>query len=314
MPDRTLTRKKGANPLNAVELSDVSKAFGRHTAVDGLSLQVPEGSLYGFIGPNGSGKTTTIRMILHIIHPDCGRIEVLGQVGTRAANDSIGYLPEERGLYKKMTVRRVLGYYASLKGMPAGQAHREIEHWMARFDLSDWLGRKVEQLSKGMAQKVQLIASVVARPRLVILDEPFTGLDPVNLEVLRGAILDLRNAGTTVIFSTHDMAMAERMCDAIFMIFKGEKVLDGTVDSIKATYGADTIRLRLGQAAPSLTAVEGVERVVDMGHYQEVQYRGDPQRLLEWLVTRTCVRHFEVTQPSLHDIFIRIAGPEANHG
>ena len=205
----------------AVEIDHVTKNFGAFTAVNDLSLAIPANAIYGFIGPNGSGKTTTIRTILHIFHPDSGEVEVLGERSTRAANDRIGYLPEERGLYKKMTVRRVLAYYAALKGMARADAAREIEQWLAKMGLSEWADKKVEALSKGMAQKIQFIAAVIARPELLILDEPFSGLDPVNLEVIRTAILELRASGTTVIFSTHDMTMAETMCDFIFLIYRG---------------------------------------------------------------------------------------------
>ena len=191
-----------------------------------LSLQVPRGSIYGFIGPNGSGKTTTIRMILHIPLPDRGKIEVLGKEGTRAANDAVGYLPEERGLYKKMTVNRLLRYYASLKGMQRSRARAAIDEWLDRFELTQWRDKKIESLSKGMAQKVQFISTVIARPELLILDEPFSGLDPVNASVIREAVLELNAAGTTVIFSTHDMSAAEELCDFVFMIYRGDKVLD----------------------------------------------------------------------------------------
>lgn len=297
--------------MNAVELSHVTKTYGNHVAVDDLSLAVPKGSVYGFIGPNGSGKTTTIRMILHIIHPDQGDISVLGMSGTRAANDRVGYLPEERGLYKKMTVARILAYYASLKGMSARAAKAAGDEWLERFELTDWKNKKVEALSKGMSQKVQFISTVIAAPELVILDEPFSGLDPVNLEVLRSAILELRERGSTVIFSTHDMSVAEKMCDSIFMIFRGRKVLDGTLDDIQAKYGADTIRLRIEGGRDLLEGLPGVNRVADMGRYQELRVDGDPQDVLRELVQRTNVNLFEIAQPSLHDIFVRIAGPEA---
>ena len=297
--------------MDAVRLDAVTKTFGDHTAVSDLSLTVPKGSIYGFIGPNGSGKTTSLRMILHIIHPDRGTIEVLGQAQTRAANDQVGYLPEERGLYKKMKVRHLLAYYGSLKGVDAREARRRGDDWLDRFGLGDAADRKVEALSKGMAQKVQFIATVLSKPELVILDEPFSGLDPVNLEVLRGAVLDLNREGTTVIFSTHDMSMAEKMCDFIFMIFNGKKVLDGTLDSIQETYGADTVRLRLDGGREVLDELPMVQRVTDLGHYQDVRIQGDPQQLLAALAGRTRVQLFEIARPSLHDIFVRIAGPEA---
>ena len=295
----------------AVRLTNVTKTFGSHTAVDNLSLEVPAGSVYGFIGPNGSGKTTTIRMILHIFHPDRGEVEVLGERGTRAANDRIGYLPEERGLYKKMTVRRVLAYYAALKGMAGRDSREAIGHWLAKMGLEAWANKKVETLSKGMAQKIQFVSAVIARPRLLILDEPFTGLDPVNLDVLRAAILEQRQQGATVIFSTHDMAMAEQMCDAIFMIYKGRKVLDGTLASIQSSYGEDTVRLRVEGGAEALRGLDGVQVVRDLGQSQEVRASGDPQDLLRALAARTRVHLFEVAKPSLHDIFIRIAAPSA---
>lgn len=296
--------------MNAVELAGVTKTFDSVTAVDDLSLSVPAGSVYGFIGPNGSGKTTTIRMIMRIFYPDRGDIRVFGEAHSQAATDRIGYLPEERGLYKKMTLQDVLTFYARLKGFNNPKA--EIDAWLSRLGLSDYAHKRVETLSKGMSQKVQFVAAVISRPELVILDEPFSGLDPVNLEVLRDAIVSLKREGSTVIFSTHDMSAAERMCDQIFMIYKGRKVLDGTLDAIQDNYGSDTIRLRIEDAA-TLSSVKGVERVADFGKYQEVRLTNgtDPQQLLTQLAGRTRVSLFEITRPSLHDIFVRIAGPEA---
>ena len=298
-------------PGPAVRLTNVTKTFGAHTAVDQLSLAVPRGCTYGFIGPNGSGKTTTIRTILHIFHPDSGEVEVLGERSTRAANDRIGYLPEERGLYKKMTVRRVLAYYAALKGMTRAATAQASTHWLAKMGLSEWADKKVEALSKGMAQKIQFISAVIAKPELLILDEPFSGLDPVNLEVLRAAILELRAAGTTVIFSTHDMAMAETMCDFIFMIYRGRKVLDGTLADIQRQFGEDTVRVSCAGGAELLRGVPDVELVRDLGQVQELRHR-DPQALLRELAPCTTVTHFEICKPSLHDIFIRIAQPHAS--
>lgn len=298
--------------LNVVSLSNVAKSYGKHLAVADLSLSVPAASLYGFIGPNGSGKTTTIRMIMRIIHPDRGEIEVLGNRSAAAANDDVGYLPEERGLYKKFSVRRMLTYYATLKGMTRRDASDAITHWLDRFELTHWTSKKVETLSKGMTQKVQFIASIIARPKLLILDEPFSGLDPVNTEAIRETILELQNQGTTIIFSTHDMSVAEKMCDFIFMIYKGEKVLDGTLDEVQARYGQDTIKLRWDGSTEDLKATAGINRVINMGAYQELQYSGDPQVLLQSLVARESVQHFEISHPSLHDIFIRIAGPKLN--
>ena len=219
--------------MNVVEIEHITKTFGNVRAVNDLSLCVPQGSIYGFIGPNGSGKTTTLRMIMRIYHPDSGSgtIRVLGVESSGAANDRIGYLPEERGLYKKMKVRDLLRFYAELKGRRNFQS--AVDHWLDRLGLSDWSSKKVDTLSKGMSQKVQFIAAVIAKPELVILDEPFSGLDPVNTDVLRQEVLELRRQGATVIFSTHDMSVAEKLCDFIFMIYKGDKVLDGTLSEIQ---------------------------------------------------------------------------------
>jgi ABC-2 type transport system ATP-binding protein len=296
--------------MNAVELHHVTKTFGRHVAVDDLSLAVPAGTVYGFIGPNGSGKTTTLRMIMRILHPDRGDIRVLGEETLGAANDRVGYLPEERSLYKQMKVRDVLRFCASLKGYRDSKA--AIDAWLERLDLTAWADKKVQTLSKGMSQKVQFIATVVAKPELVLLDEPFSGLDPVNTEVLREAVLGLRSDGATVIFSTHDMAVAEKMCDFIFMIYKGRKVLDGTLASIQDAYGSDTLRVSLDGNGTPLHDLPGVVKVTDFGRLQELRLdRGtDTQQLLAKLMARGPVRHFELARPSLHDIFVRIADPE----
>ena len=293
----------------AIALERVTKRFGVLTAVDALSLSVPSGSIYGFIGPNGSGKTTTLRMIMHIILPDEGTIEVLGSRGTAAARDQVSYLPEERGLYKKMTVRRLLRYYGQLKGRRAAEIDPAVGEWLDRMALPGVLDKPVETLSKGMSQKVQFIAAVISRPTLLILDEPFSGLDPVNAQVLKDAVLEMRRRGTTVVFSTHDMATAERMCDRIFMIFKGRKVLDGTLHDIQEQYGADTVRVRTAAGAAAIAGMPDVEAVNDFGQLQEVRLRTDPQAFLQHLVARTRVYHFEVTRPSLQDIFVRIANP-----
>lgn len=226
---------------NAIELVQVTKQFGRQVAVDAIDLSVPAGAIYGFIGPNGSGKTTTLRMILRIFQPDSGTVTVLGQSRGKTADDRLGYLPEERGLYKRMRVRDVLAYYAKLKGMRnCGTA---IDDWLHRLGAESWATKKIDSLSKGMAQKIQFISAVIARPKLVILDEPFSGLDPVNLESIKDAVLQLRADGTTIVFSTHDMQMAQQLCDTIFMIFNGKKVLDGSLSSIQSQFPADRVRV-----------------------------------------------------------------------
>jgi ABC-2 type transport system ATP-binding protein len=305
--------------MNAVEVRDVEKSFGTTRAVAGLSCSIPRGAVYGIIGPNGSGKSTTLRMITRIHHPDSGSIEVLGENATagEAASDRIGYLPEERGLYRKMLVGELLTFFGGLKGMRETVARKEARAWLARLGLADVERKKVEALSKGMAQKVQFIATVIHRPELVILDEPFSGLDPVNMEVLKDAILELRKAGTTVLFSTHDMDVAERMCDFVLMIYRGRKVLDGTLDEVRAQFGADTLRVRAHGAEIAFAQLPGVQRVNDFGKLQELRLTADadPQVVLKALVASgAAIEHFELARPRLHDIFVRIARPEAEVG
>jgi ABC-2 type transport system ATP-binding protein len=299
------------NRMSAVAIERVTKIFRQHVAVDDLSLQVPRGSIYGFIGPNGSGKTTTLRMIMRIFLPDRGSIRVLGESPESHPSllDRVAYLPEERGLYKQMKVRDVLRFYAELKGMR--HSGGDIDAWLKRMDLSGCADKKVETLSKGMAQKVQFIATVLARPELLLLDEPFSGLDPINTEALRDAILALRRNGATVLFSTHDMDVAEELCDFIFMIYKGRKVLDGTLEAIQDAYGSDTAYVQL-DGSPPLDNLPGVVKVTDLGRAQELRLDpgADTQEILACLMPRGRVRHFEVRRPTLHDIFVRIARPE----
>jgi len=300
-------------PEYAVRLTDVCKSFGGKPAVRKLSLEVAGGAMYGFIGPNGSGKTTVLRLILRLLIPDTGTVEVLSEKRTRAANDCIGYLPEERGMYRKMSVGRQLSYFARLKGMDPSRVRREIDYWLRRFDIRSWHDRKIEALSKGMSQKIQFIATVISRPRLLILDEPFTGLDPVNLDQIREVILEMKNAGTTVLFSTHDMGAAESMCDVIFMIYKGRKVLDGRLDEIQSAYGNNHIRLRLRDGSQlDLANLPGVQSVRDLGKCYEMRIEGESQAILRMVADRAVIEQFEVTRPSLHDVFVRIAGEESD--
>ena len=296
--------------MSLIELKNVSKTFGKHVAVNNLSLSVPKGSVYGFIGPNGSGKTTTLRMIMNILPPDSGEIQVFGDRLKSTSCDQIGYMPEERGLYKRMKVRELLIFMGGLKN--AKDLRSKVDHWLERLELSDWANKKVETLSKGMSQKVQFIATVVAEPELIILDEPFTGLDPVNTEVIKDAILDLQTRGTTVVFSTHDMSMAEKMCDFIFMIFKGNKVLDGTLAEIQDKYANDTIRIRSSNGVGLFKNIKGVEKVNDYGQQQELRVAdtADPHVILKEIINRTKIESFDIVKPSLHDIFVRIAGSD----
>ena len=302
--------------MDAIRISHVTRTFGNVTAVDDLSLTVPEGSIYGFIGPNGSGKTTTMRMIVNIFYPDRGEIRLFGDGRPETSTDLIGYLPEERGLYQKMTVQALLEFYGELRSGHSVKA--EVARWLERLELAHRASDKTETLSKGMSQKVQFIATVIPEPKLLILDEPFSGLDPVSAEAIRAAILDLRRRGVTVILSTHDMHLAESLCDYILMIFRGRKVLDGTLSSIQDQYGEDTIRVTAEGGASAVQSLPGVEQVRDLGQVQELRLvRGaDPQSALRALVAQARVTSFSLVKPSLHDIFMRIAGPaaeEANH-
>lgn len=294
----------------AVEITDVTKAFQSVTAVDRLSLLVPEGSVYGFIGPNGSGKSTTMRMIANILYPDSGSIRVFGQEHFHTHTGEVGYLPEERGIYRKMRVRALLEFHGKLRG--GVKVGEEVSRWLERLGLAQCADLKVEALSKGMSQKIQFIATVVPEPRLLILDEPFTGLDPVSADSLRRAILELRQGGCTVILSTHDMAVAESLCDSIFMIFRGRKVLDGTLASIQSSYGNDTIRVAVEGGSRALADLPGIEHINDMGQMQDLRMAQgcDPQQVLQILAARTRVNSFSLIKPTLHDIFVRIAGPQ----
>lgn len=297
--------------MNIVEIDGVTKRFRDKVAVDNIDLVVPEGAIYGFIGPNGSGKTTTIRMILRIFEPDEGSVTVLGKPSGTAADDRVGYLPEERGLYKRMKVRDLLIFYAKLKGHHNCRA--DIDTWLEQLEATDWSHKRVDALSKGMAQKIQFIVAVIANPKLLILDEPFSGLDPVNMEILRDAILELREQGTTVIFSTHDMDMAERLCDTIFMIYDGRKILDGTLGSIQAKYPLDRVSVRLEPNSPRLELPHGVMQLRETpgdSYDLSVGEGHSPQQLLQHLIERYTVEKFEVLRPSLHDIFVSIVRPD----
>jgi ABC-2 type transport system ATP-binding protein len=294
----------------AVEISDITKTCQDVTAVDRLSLSVPEGSIYGFIGPNGSGKSTTMRMIANILYPDSGVIRVFGQQRHGTRSEEIGYLPEERGVYRKMRVRALLEFHGELRG--GRNVTGEVNAWLERLGLAARADDKVETLSKGMSQKVQFIATVVPEPKLLILDEPFTGLDPVSADSIRSAVLEMRKRGCTVILSTHDMGVAESLCDSIFMIFRGKKVLDGTLASIQSSYGSDTIRVEVEGGPAVLGDLPGIERMKDLGQVQELRMAAgcDPQEVLRTLLARARIASFSVIKPSLHDIFVRIAGPQ----
>ena len=305
----------------AIEIRNVHKRYAEHVAVRDLSLAVPRGSVYGLLGPNGAGKTTTIRMILNIIAPDSGSISILGQPHlTENITDRIGYLPEERGLYKKMQVRKVLRFLAELKGVDIATADRRIAEWMERLALKtpekDWGTAKVDELSRGMQQKVQFIGTLLHDPELVILDEPFSGLDPINAQALKDTVVELKQRGRTVIFSTHLMDNAERLCDSVCIIARGEKVLDGNVAAVKAASGARMIALSLrGGARDGVGALLRdrtlVAKVDDNNRYFEIELApaAEPGTLLRRLVDAGAdITRFELVQPSLHQIFLDKVG------
>jgi ABC-2 type transport system ATP-binding protein len=308
-------------PEFTIEIDNASKRYAEHVAVRDLSLRVPKGAVYGLLGPNGAGKTTTIRMILNIIAPDSGSIRILGRPASdRTLTDRVGYLPEERGLYRKMQVRRVLRFLAELKGMKRDEADRRIDEWLVRLDLKtpekDWGLAKIDELSRGMQQKVQFIGTLLHDPDLVILDEPFSGLDPINAQALKDTMVELKQRGKTIIFSTHLMDNAERMCDSVCIIARGEKVLDGPIADIKTGHGARNIALGLnGEPSTAIGAVLNdkslVERVDDSNRYFEIELvkGGDPQALLHRIVAAGAeINRFEIVHPSLHQIFLERVG------
>lgn len=290
-----------------VSIDNVTKRFGDFTAVNQLSLAVYPGRIYGLLGPNGAGKTTTIRMIVNIMVPDSGRIKVFGQELTPSLQDRIGYLPEERGLYKKMKVGEQIKFFAALKNVEASEADRRIMRWLARLKLAEWKNRKAGELSKGMQQKVQFINSIVHEPDLLILDEPFSGLDPVNLELLKDVILELKASGKTIIFSTHQMEIAERICDDICLINGSRKVLEGSIREVKRGFGRHAIALRLlggDEVLADQSLVNKIERHSD-GMEVFLAAGASAQTLLKRLIGAGAqIERFEMIEPSLTNIFI----------
>jgi len=295
------------NNLPTVSIDHITKTFGEFSAVSDLSLAVYPGRIYGLLGPNGAGKTTTIRMIVNITAPDSGRIEVFGRQITPELQDRIGYLPEERGLYKKMKVGDQLKFFAALKNVAAKEANQRVDRWLARLKLTEWKNKKASELSKGMQQKVQFISAIIHEPDLLILDEPFSGLDPVNVEVLKEIILELKAAGKTIIFSTHQMEVAEKICDDICLINRSQKVLEGSIREVKRAFSRNAVALRLvgGEAALEDRAlVSKVQRHSD-GIEVLLAEGASPQALLkELLAAGAMIERFEMIEPSLHDIFI----------
>ena len=289
-----------------IDVQNVSKHFGKATAVNQVSFGVEKGQIFGLLGPNGAGKTTTIRMINHILNPDTGHISILGEAVSPKSQERIGYLPEERGLYKKMKVFDQLMYLAQLKGLSQTAAKTAIEFWLDRFEASSWKKKEVSELSKGMSQKIQFIATVAHDPEIYIFDEPFIGLDPINSEMLKEVILEEKKRGKTILFSTHRMEQVEQMCDDICLFNQGKAVLQGNLQSIKQSFGNNTVLLDFIGDSEFLNQLEGVRINNRSTNFAEIRLLegASPQHILEIAMKHAEIQRFEIVQPSLQDIFI----------
>ena len=296
--------------MNTVLLENVSKSFGRIQAVQELNVNVPPGCIYGFLGPNGAGKTTTIRMIMNIIRPDTGKISLFGNGTAKNTKSRIGYMPEERGLYRKMTVAKVLAYFAAIKGVPENQLTLRVKEWLKRIELDNWANKKVEELSRGMHQKLQFAVTVVNDPDLLILDEPFSGLDPVNQDLLKDIIMQMKNQGKTVVFSTHVMHEAEKLCDFIVLINKGKLVVNGTLEQIRSQWKSHAVYAKLDGDTAFLDSLPMVKAMNSQAGRLEIELdeNADPQQLLKVLVEKVNVQNFEIKALSLHEIFVKLVG------
>ncbi len=296
--------------MDALKIEKISKRFGDFYAVKNLSLKIPEGTIYSLLGPNGAGKTTTIRMVMNIIIPDEGSIQVLNEKMDDKMKNRVGYLPEDRGLYPKMRVGELLLFFAELKDIRGQEARNRIDSWLERFDLANWKFKKVEELSRGMQQKIQFIATMIHQPDLIILDEPFSGLDPVNTKLFKDIMLEMKNQGRTIIFSTHRMEQVEMISDNICLINKAEMVLEGKLSDIKQQYGKNTVILDYDGDASFIRTLPDVEKIDDYGKFMEIKMkeRSDPQDLLNKSVGKIRINKFEVREPTLNAIFIDKVG------
>jgi len=288
----------------------LSKSYGDKVAVNGLDLEVGEREIFGLLGPNGSGKTTTIRMALGIYARDAGEIEALGSPDPLAVRDRLGYLPEERGLYSKMKVNEQLAFLGTIRGLSMKESKARTEQWLTRLGLADRATAETNELSKGMQQKIQFAAAVLHEPELLVLDEPFTGLDPINTRMLKELILEQRDRGATVVLSTHRMDQVQQMCETICLIHEGQAVLSGRLSEITASYGESTINLEYEGAAGSLKGLDGVREVRDSGRKASLLLTDSEvsQDVLRQLVERVKVRSFELAEPSVEDIFLDKVG------
>jgi ABC-2 type transport system ATP-binding protein len=297
--------------MYTIELAKVRKCYGQFVAVDDLSFQIQQGSMFGLLGPNGAGKTSTIRMMIGITAPDSGEIRVFGRPFDRDCLDKIGYLPEERGLYKKMKMLDQLVFLGELHGMMASAARQKAIEWCERLEISEKLPSKVEELSKGMQQKIQFIAALLHDPDFIIMDEPFAGLDPVNADLLKNVLLEMKKKGKTILFSTHRMDQVEKLCDSICLINKGRPVISGDLKQVKAQYGKNNVQIGYdGGDGNFLQQNTLVRSFNDYGNYVEVRLApgADPQQLLRMVADHSRVNRFELMEPSLEDIFIEVVG------
>lgn len=295
-----------------IEVKNVFKAFGKTKAVNDVSFEVEKGRIFGLLGPNGAGKTTTIRMINYIITPDSGNISINGVEASPETQKMIGYMPEERGLYKKMKVFGQLMYLTQLKGINPGEARKSIEYWLERFGASDWKKKKVGELSKGMSQKIQFIATIAHDPDIYIFDEPFSGLDPINSETLKEIIIELRDEGKTILFSTHRMEQVEQMCDDICLFNQGEAVLTGKLREIKSSFGENTINLEFEGDGSFLDELEEVRINNRSTNFAEIRVLNgqNMQNILRLAMDHAEIHKFERIEPSLTEIFISTVGED----
>jgi ABC-2 type transport system ATP-binding protein len=289
-----------------LSIENVTKRYEGHTAVDDLSLTIEPGVIYGLLGPNGAGKTTTIRMTMGIIEPDEGKIEILGEPFSESLKERIGYLPEERGLYRKMKVLDHIVFLAEIKGLSSKTATERAGRWLERVDLAGWEDKPVEALSKGMQQKIQFISTIIHEPQMVILDEPFAGLDPINTQLLKDVIVEMKDEGRTVILSTHLMEQVEKLCERICLINRGRKVLEGDLADIKMRFSKNVVSMKFSGDVRELEAHPDVEKVSEFGQDLSVTLSegADPAKMLRHALDRGRVDRFEVGEMSLHDIFI----------
>jgi ABC-2 type transport system ATP-binding protein len=299
--------------MKTVQVSHLEKTFGSTQAVVDVSFAVEQGEIFGLLGPNGAGKTTTIRMMLDILAPDRGEIDILGGPMTEAKKNRIGYLPEERGLYQDLPLERCLVYLATLKALSEAEARRRIRGYLERFDLAQHADKKIKTLSKGMQQKAQLIATIAHRPELIIIDEPFAALDPVNTQMVKELMRELRAAGTTILMCTHQMHQVEELCDRIMLINQGRNVLYGRLGEIQRRYGGNAVEV---EAAGPLPTLRGVERLAANGRAATLALIGDvtPLDVLQQLVAQNvAVERFEIALPSLEEVFVRVVREGAHY-